>query len=136
MLFFKKNGVSMAVLMVILVVLSSNATAGWSKQAVLENITIYVDSDTLIKSGNTVRMWHMTDFKNSQTTTSGEAFKSVKVHNEYNCTAMQTRLLAFSVHSSNMGEGKVVLNKTGSSKWTPNDPNQNSLWKTACGIAQ
>ena len=106
-----------ATLMMLLAVMSSSAMAEWvlygfsngSKKGII--ITVYADPATLIKSGNTVKMWSIFDYNKAQKDPNSPSFMSVKRQEEYDCKEEQERLLFFSWHSENMGRGDVVYSK-------------------------
>ena len=51
----------------LLAVMSNSAMAGWNKVTVNEEATIYAELSSLRKSGDTVKMWDITDLKKKNT---------------------------------------------------------------------
>lgn len=122
-----------AALMVLLAVASSNAMAEWIEVGSNEITTVYVDSSTIQREGNLAKMWHLIDFKRA-TKDMGDAYKSTKDQNEYDCKEGKSRRRAFTQHSENMGGGKVVYSDSFTTKWKPVPPDSGTeiLWKFAC----
>ena len=125
------------IIALILAVVSSGANAEWVKIYSNDNGTInaYVDSATIRKTGNTVRMWHLVDIKTVMAPGADRPFRSQKSEGEYDCKKNQSRTLFVSQHSENMGRGDVV-NKAGDySAWhpKPSGAQVKTLWEFACG---
>lgn len=120
------------ILMMLLVVVSGSAAAGWvevgSNEA--EGITVYTNPGTIRKVGNKVKMWSLSNYDTYQESVG----KSMKNLDEYDCKEERARVLHFSSHSENMGGGRVVATATGPDSWTPISPDSIGaiLWKFAC----
>lgn len=97
-------------------------------------MTVYVDSETIRRKGNLVKMWELGDFRTSQKLPSG-LFLSFTKQSEYDCADVRSRLLAVTSYSGNMGGGKVVVTKSDAMQWSPILPGsvEQDLWKFACG---
>lgn len=123
-----------AILMMLLTVMSSSAMAKWvevgSKQDV---VSTYIDPATITKAGNMVKLWTLTDRKTPRTI-AGIAHLSMKMQEEYDCKEKQSRGLAVSFHSKNMGQGKVVYSDSVINEWEPigHGSAGEILWKFAC----
>jgi len=95
----------------------------------------YVDSGTIHREGNTVKMWVLNDYKTVQNVT-GDPFLSTMQQVEHDCTEERARTLAFTIFSGNMGKGEVVFTTSEEGKWEP-IPSYNNLdkilWEVACG---
>lgn len=123
----------MAVLVPLLIV-SGNATAEWVNVASYNSITLYVDSITIRKKGNMVKMWSLLDLNKSDTL-EGQPYKSIKTQNEFNCKEELNRMLYNSYHTGNMGDGKAFAINSNLGEMMPVLPNSGNLilWKIACG---
>jgi hypothetical protein len=121
-----------AFLMTFLAVTSSSSIAGWVLIGEQGAYASYVDSGTAEKNGTVVRMWNLVDAKVVQTTKTGGRYMSAKAQSEYDCAGRKTRLISFSLHAANMGEGAVISSESGRGKWAPAPTDKNSLWKIAC----
>src|SRR5215831_10467225 len=62
----------------------------------------YVDSGTIRRNGNTVKMWVLNDYKTEQNVT-GDPFLSTKQQVENDCTDERARTLAFTIFSGKRG---------------------------------
>jgi endonuclease YncB( thermonuclease family) len=125
-----------AVLMILLVVPSSHAAAGWVEVAHNEFATYYSDPATIHKSGNVAQMWSLLDFKTAQQSrTTEESYLSSTSQFEYDCEKELLRQLYLAWHAGNMGGGEIVYSESSSRKWNPVPPGRiiKSLWQTACG---
>ncbi len=124
-----------------LAIVSGSVMAEWvlygfsngSKKGII--ITVYADPATLIKSGNTVKMWSIFDYNKAQKDPNSPSFMSVKRQEEYDCKEEKKRLLYADFHSENMGKGDIVFNEDATSKWTRLVPKSisQSLGEVACG---
>jgi len=123
-------------LTLMLAVVSSSAVAEWVYVGTTDKSTVYADPTTIRKSGNKVKMWALYDF-NLVKEIGGNKYLSKKFQDEYDCKEEQERMLYFSEHSENMGEGDVVYvgYKLPDKNWTPIPPGSivEGLWKFACG---
>jgi hypothetical protein len=120
------------ILMLLLIVISNSAMAAWSKVTVNEEATIYADTSTMSKNGNTVKMWDIADFKKKAADSN---YLSLKSQQEYDCKAKQKRTLAYSTFSGNMASGKLVNSNNFVRPWSPVHAGSivAALWATACG---
>jgi hypothetical protein len=121
------------ILMMVLAVVSSSAMAEWVE--VLSGVggTAYVDTATIRKVGDKVRMLQMIDFKAVQIV-AGDKYMSIREEREYDCKEVQSRNLAYTSYTGNLGEGEVVWNSASLGEWSPTKPNTvlASLWNYAC----
>ena len=118
-------------LLMILIVLSSEPSyAEWVFVSGDDEagMTVYVDPDTLRRNGDLVKMWHLSDRKTM------EGYGSIKTQREYDCAAARHRLLAASIYSEHMGQGKLLDDNVKEGQWVPVTPDSSgrSLWKFAC----
>ena len=122
-------------LVTLLVLSSGPANAAWELVSGDDaaKLTVYVDRDTIQRKGNLAKMWQLYDYKSVQTV-AGDSLLSIQRHNEYDCTAERTRMLAYTWFSSNMGKGRVVYKTAEEQQWEPVVPRSinQSLWKVAC----
>lgn len=122
------------VLMLVLGLVCSSASAEWRNVASYNSITLYVDSSTILKRGNMVKMWSLVDFKNPDTL-EGRSYRSMKSQNEYDCKEVKNRMTYNSYHTGNMGDGEVFAINASIGDMMPVPPNSGNLimWKIACG---
>ncbi len=121
-------------LTLMLTLVSTSALAKWTVVGEVVQYTQYVDFATIRKSENKVKMWSLRDIKTVQKV-AGSRYSSLKRLREYDCKKEQTRQLAFTWFSGNMGNGLVVYSQSDPSKWRPVGPDsiEKTLWKIACG---
>lgn len=77
----------------------------------------YADSDTIRRSGSSVRMHGLLDFVRGDFTPDGRALLSTRVYREYDCAARRVRLLAYADMAGRMGEGEAVAMSDAPGRW-------------------
>ncbi|MBX3332135.1 MAG: hypothetical protein KF722_17145 [Nitrospira sp.] len=83
-----------------------------------DKANVYVDTETISRKGDTVRVWVLDDLK----TVHNRGFSkylSVRAQEEHDCVKERFRLLELENTSGNMGAGDVMYKKSGQSDWTP-----------------
>ncbi|PTQ88229.1 hypothetical protein C8R30_1561 [Nitrosomonas nitrosa] len=122
-------------LALILIFAAKTVMADWSlvDKSADDSVTIYIDYDAIQETEGTVKMWSLGDFKAAKEF-GGIEFLSSKYQKEYDCKQEQARMLAFTLFSSNMGEGQVVYSNSDPDNWEPISPGSVSqtLLETAC----
>ena len=68
----------------VLLLLSTPAWAGWKSVRETDAGTFYADADTIVRNGNTARMWSLLDYKDFQRMVEVGYF-SQKTQTEYDC---------------------------------------------------
>jgi hypothetical protein len=125
------------ILLLLSIIVSGNAVAEWVAISTGDNETtsVYVDPSTKNKSGNRVKIWSMVDFRKAVKLSDGKQFLSWKTQYEFDCKIRQSRILAASMHSGNMGNGEVTNSLDfDTQKWeaVPLGSNGEVLWNDAC----
>jgi hypothetical protein len=94
---------------------------------------IYVDSATIIRTGERVSVWVLDDLRTPQTRWF-KAYLSSRAQEEHDCSNERFRLLAVEHFAGNMGAGDVVYQKSGESAWAPipRGTLAQSVWKFVC----
>ena len=124
---------------------AANATAGAAdtpaaKQWVLlgnspanGGMDVYVARSSIIRSGNSARMWDLWDFK-SPHVFEGKSFLSARNHYEYDCSSQRRRMLSTTGFSQHMAQGAVVGSGDSVLAWEPIPPTGpiRDYWKIAC----
>jgi hypothetical protein len=123
-----------AILIVLLTVVSSSAVAEWTVFGHNDEFIGYVDSASISRAGNLVRVSSLIDYKTVKTE-SGKAYVSVKAQHEFDCTEGQVRKLFLSEHSETMGNGEIVSYSYKAGTFEPIQPFSilEALWVVACG---
>ena len=110
--------------------------AEWLEVGSSENAggyTVYVDADTMRRTGNLLTMWVLFDYKTMQKPAS-LSYWSSRVQKQYDCTEEVDRRLEFTWFSANMSRGDVIYTNSEEGKWRPVAPGTigQILWKVAC----
>ena len=92
----------------ILAVVSSSAMAEWVfvGEDAHRTINIYVDYNTIRKTGNMVKMWSLYDYKTVMSL-AGYKYLSQKLQNEYDCQEEKSRIIVNIYYDRNMG-GRAI----------------------------
>ena len=120
-------------LVIILLLLSSSAWAGWRSIGENATGTSYANPDTITRKGNTAQMWSLLDYKDFQRMVEVGYF-SQKAQAEYDCKDRKSRGLTLSLHAGHMGEGKVIYADESPHEWeavAAGSLNE-TLWEIAC----
>jgi hypothetical protein len=122
-------------LFLILVVVNNSAVAEWILISENDQLILYSNPVTIIKSGNMVRMIRLTNFKTAQRI-NGKSYLSTKRQDEYDCLKQRYRIIYVNAYTENMGEGKVVIrviNKPDDWKLISSGSQGEAVWSIACG---
>ena len=95
-------------LIFILVVVSSSATAEWveiGQNESKEPLSTYADPDTIQKEENIIKMWVLHEFSIPRPELD---FISAKHKEEYDCKEKKRRVLFIAFYSGHMGGGETV----------------------------
>ena len=129
-------------LTLIVLLISTSAKAGWINlgkgYSHDKTFTNYVDTSTVRKSDNKVKMWDLMDFETAQKITNKGTnilFMSSKTLSEYDCKKKKQRQLYLSLYTQNLGKGEVVMADNNPTKWAVIPDGRSAaeaLWKFAC----
>lgn len=122
-----------AILMMLLAVVSSSASAAWVELGSNDYSTYYVDATSIRRDGDTVKMWSLLDFRKARTF-ENLPYMSLKAQGEYDCKREQLRVFSGTRQSENMGEGDAVSRISEPSEWSAVAPGGigQAFWKFAC----
>ena len=112
-----------------------SAEAQWTKVSENEKYLSYADKATMRQSGDSIRVWRLTDFKAPEMS-DGKSGSSAKQQTEFDCTNERYRGLDFILYAGRGGEGAVVYSNTEpGSNWRPVSPDTQiaEVWKFVCG---
>lgn len=112
------------ILLLVTLLAPTIAQAEWVKvtSASAGEVTVYVDSATIKRTGNVVEFSTLFDYATVRTL-SGAPFSSATMQDEIDCVGKLSRTLAVSSHSEPMAGGHVVSTSTGGhAPWTPIAP--------------
>ena len=117
----------------VLLLISGAAWGAWKSVGEDDAATVYADPATVVRGGNTAKLWSLLDYKDFQRMVEVGYF-SQKTLVEYDCVERRTRGLTLSLHAEHMGEGKMIYEDASPREWSP-VPAQSiteSLWNIAC----
>jgi hypothetical protein len=117
----------------LLLLMSGAAWAGWKSVGEDNAGTVYADTETLVRSGSTAKLWSLLDHKDFQRMVEVGYF-SQKTLVEYDCAERKARGLSLTLTAGHMGEGKVIYEDASPREWSP-VPAQSItevLWTIAC----
>lgn len=121
---------------IIAIMFSSNAIADWIPIGENNRSTAYVDT-AIRRTGDNVIFWALYNYKSVQESpVSGKKYLSEKSQGEMDCKSERTRILFFTWHSDQMGNGVVVHTGNKIRDWeTTGAPGSfaNAFWKIICG---
>lgn len=124
------------ILMIGLAIVNGSAIADWVKVEDSNNSIIsYIHPDTIHRKGSKATVWNLYDYKEPQHNSNGRPYMSMKIQSEFDCKKNKLRGLAVSVHTENMGSGKVLFADYDPQKWEPlstANAIENKTWKIAC----
>jgi hypothetical protein len=123
-------------LIALLVLNNGPAYAEWVAIGSSESLggyTVYVDPDTIRRTGDLVKVWALTDYTTLQTV-ADRSFLSSMAQNEFDCTEDRQRELAVTWFSGNMGNGNGVWSNFDETTWRPVAPGSvgQGVWNFAC----
>lgn len=98
---------------------SNSVLADWNRVSGNDKVTAYADNSTIRKKGNLVKIWSLFDFKNENTMSDGGSYLSVMRETEFNCKDHVQHMLSYSIHSGNMGKGRVLDKGGDPQDWKP-----------------
>lgn len=117
------------------VLISVNASAEWVNIGENSRSMCYANTD-IRRSGDIAVFWVMFDYKSIQESQrSGRRYLSEKSQYEIDCKLECARVLFFTWHANQMGDGVVVYTSKKTTTWEPtSSPGGygNLLWKFAC----
>ncbi len=126
--------VVLLLLVVSLTLSEGSASAGWYLLDGNSNAKVYIDRETISRTGDLVRVWVLDDLK-SPHTRGLSSFSSVRAQEEHDCSKERFRLVALEQFAGNMGTGDSIYKKSGESGWAPipRGTMAQSVWKFVCG---
>ncbi len=111
-------------------------TVAWAKFVSDERRTVYVSPHPVESHAGHVTILSMVDLKDAAKLSDGKEFMSWRTQYEFDCVNRQSRVIAASMYSANMGEGEVtggVLYEKPDWESISVSSNGEMLWSHACG---
>ena len=101
------------VLVLLLLMVSTNVFAGWTEVDSNDEMTFYIDFGTIKRKGHKVKMWSLYDHKTLKTSTlNNTRYLSQLIRKEFDCEQETKRLLDSYLYSGNMRSGDIVFSAT------------------------
>jgi hypothetical protein len=79
-----------------------------------EHATIYIELDTIARSEGKPVVWTLWDHASEQVNLYHEPYRSVRLLNEYDCTARTVRLVEIIEYTNSLGNGEPLRSYPGS----------------------
>lgn len=100
-------------LMMLCALSAGNAIASnWVKAVDSGTSKIFVDTDSINRTGNIVAAWYRRDFNRPVATEkNGRSYKSAKVLNYYNCSDHEIAAAQWIRYEEKGGQGKIISNE-------------------------
>lgn len=111
-----------------------SASAEWHLLDGNSNAKVYIDRDSIRRTGDVVQAWVLDDLK-APHKRGLSTFLSVRALEEHDCSKERFRLVAIEQFAGNMGTGDSIYKKSGESGWAPvpRGTMAQSVWKFVCG---
>ena len=96
-----------------LLLVSTNVLAEWTlleSASSEDGFDVYVDTQSIRRDGNKVKMWNMYDYKKIKVDV--KSYLASVSHVEYDCKEETLRLIDLFWSTGNMGQGKPVFSNT------------------------
>lgn len=125
-----------AILVMLLAGACGSASAEvWVTVGKNEKFSAYADPSSMRKSGNTVKMWSLFDYKTVQTGAAGKQYLSAKRQFEYDCKDGRARARAETFHAENLAKGELIATSNLNLNWSAVaiGSADELLWTFACG---
>ena len=120
----------------VLTLFSVSASAEWVRIGENNRSVAYIDT-AIRRSGDTATYWVMFDYKAVQESArSGRRYLSEKAQRETECRSERERVVFFTWHTEQMGNGIVVYTGNKPTNWEPTSaPGSfaNGFWQFICG---
>lgn len=116
------------------VAMSCHAATKWEQVSDDAATTVFVDKTSLKKTGKTVKMWVMANFKDPAVNGEGASTKSFKMRKEFDCSKNTHRVLNMVGYAETQGEGAITgqINQTSDYLPVAPDSKDDALAQIAC----
>lgn len=101
--------------MMLLILMSGNATAGWTRIMDAKDLTegpnhgalfsVYTDIGTMHNSNDLIKVWELYDYRFIQSGKDTKPYLSLLARTEYDCSGERSREHYVAIFSENMGKG-------------------------------
>ena len=91
--------------LLLLLMISTSVFAEWTATGGDEDMTVYVDFETIKRKGSKVKMWSVNDYKAVQ---GEQRYWSGASYDEYDCEEGTKRMLDLYLYSGSMKQGEII----------------------------
>ncbi len=122
-------------ILMMLMLAPSIATAGWQEIGKSQQFFAYVDTDTISKSGNILRMTTMLDMIDMSEIDGGKKYRSIISSEDFDCKDKQIKTISSKYFSDNKGVG-IEVHNSASINWLKVSAQSIDFlsWRIACGL--
>ena len=96
--------------------------ADWAALGLFDQGTFYIDRDTIVREGETRKVWTMLDYRQPQYNRANMKFLSTRVLMEIDCAKQLARPRTISYHTKGLLQGPVISSEGIFSDWQPIAP--------------
>ena len=121
---------------VVLALLAGNASASadnWTYVEHTNTAALWVQKDSIWRSGSNVKMWSMHDYAEPLTSPNSPPALSTVILFEYDCSDRRSRMLQITAYEDSKGKGQIAFRIDRPAAWTYVEPA--GLIKTSWDIA-
>ena len=99
------------IILSLLIAICPLASAEWVNAGSSEDgaFGVYIDSNSIRKSGPIIRVSWIKNYSSVQSTRKGKKYKSVQTVSVYDCKAELSKISSIAFHSESMGAGEAVI---------------------------
>jgi len=110
------------VVMICLLVISSQSFAGWSFFGFVENspngsFNLYIDFDNIREKDGYLYHWELTDYLKIVERKDLDAFRSFVALHQVDCKLFRSKILSIILYEGNMGKGKELFRHSYNNDW-------------------
>ena len=111
--------------------------AEWTELGAPDELTHYIDHETVRRTESGRRAWFLYNFKTARELSSKKTYSSLTLLMEFDCSGERYRGLQWTAYSGNMGRGNVVSSTSAVSGWEVVAPTTIAMKQAlaACGVS-
>ena len=109
--------------------------ADWAALGLFDQGTFYIDRDTIVREGETRKVWTMLDYRQPKSNSHGLPYRSTRSLVQIQCKTQQVKTLSLAFFKGTRGSGDVLSSEGVIQDWQPIPPNSvlaKMAW-TVCG---
>ena len=109
--------------------------ADWAALGLFDQGTFYIDRDTIVREGETRKVWTMLDYRQPKSNSHGLPYRSTRSLVQIQCKTQQVKTLSLAFFKGTRGSGDVLSSEGVIQDWQPIPPDSvlaKMAW-TVCG---